>query len=96
MPVAVPPEHAADPLATSAEDDAVARHTTDEAVRLVASLPPEQAEMVMLRVVAGLDVAVVAQLMGKKPGTVRVAVHRALKELARDPRARALGKVVWR
>ena len=92
--VAAPAEHAADPRATSAEDDAVARHTTDEAVRLVASLPTEQAEMVMLRVVAGLDVAVVAQLVGKKPGTVRVAVHRALKELARDPRARALGKVV--
>jgi RNA polymerase sigma-70 factor (ECF subfamily) len=57
-------------------------------LRLVATLPPEQAEMVMLRVVAGLDVATVAELVGKKPGTVRVAVHRALKSLARDPRAR--------
>lgn len=94
VPVAAPAENTADPLATSAEDDVVARHATDEAVRLVASLPTEQAEMVMLRVVAGLDVAVVARLVGKKPGTVRVAVHRALKELARDPRVRALGKVV--
>lgn len=94
VPVAAPSEHTADPLATSAEDDAVARQATEEAVRLVATLPTDQAEMVMLRVVAGLDVAVVAQLVGKKPGTVRVAVHRALKELARDPRARALGKVV--
>ena len=50
--------------------------------------------MVMLRVVAGLEVAEVAQLLDKKPGTVRVAVHRALQEPARDPRARALGKVV--
>ncbi|MBL0748055.1 RNA polymerase sigma factor [Nocardioides baculatus] len=94
VPVAAPSEHVADPLTASAEDDAVARSSTEEAVRLVASLPVEQAEMVMLRVVAGLDVAVVARLVGKKPGTVRVAVHRALKELARDPRARALGKVV--
>jgi DNA-directed RNA polymerase specialized sigma24 family protein len=34
-------------------------------------------------VVAGLDVAAVAELVGKKPGTVRVAVHRALKSLSR-------------
>ena len=40
--------------------------------------------MVMLRVVAGLDVAAVAELVGKKPGAVRVAVHRALKSLARS------------
>ena len=50
--------------------------------------------MVMLRVVAGLDVAVVADLVGKKPGAVRVAVHRALKSLSRDPRARSAREVV--
>lgn len=94
VPVEAPDEHVTTATATSAEDDAVARHATDEAVRLVASLPPDQAELVMLRVVAGLDVAVVARLVGKKPGTVRVAVHRALQKLHNDPRARALGKVV--
>ena len=49
--------------------------------------PRSQAEMVMLRVVAGLDVADVAELLDKKPGTVRVTVHRALQTLARDQRA---------
>lgn len=93
-PVAAPADHVSTPTTTSAEEDAVARHATDEALQLVASLPLEQAEMVMLRVVAGLDVAAVAQLVGKKPGTVRVAVHRALQKLSHDPRARALGKVV--
>ena len=44
--------------------------------------------MVMLRVVAGLDVQAVARIVGKKPGTVRVSVHRALRTLSRDPRAR--------
>ena len=92
--VAAPAEHTPTPVARSAEEDAASRHATDDAVRLVASLPAEQAEMVMLRVVAGLDVTVVARLVGKKPGTVRVAVHRALQKLARDPRAHALGKVV--
>lgn len=94
VPVADPSEHTDAPITSSAEEDAMARSTTHEALRLVASLPAAQAEMVMLRVVAGLDVAVVATLVGKKPGTVRVAVHRALQKLAADPRARALGEVV--
>ncbi len=72
------------PAVPSAEQDAVEREATAAAVRLVATLPAEQAEMVMLRVVAGLDVAAVAELVGKKPGAVRVAVHRALKSLARS------------
>jgi RNA polymerase sigma-70 factor (ECF subfamily) len=68
----------------SAEHHVVEREATETALRLVAALPAEQAEMVMLRVVAGLDVAAVAELVGKKPGAVRVAVHRALKSLARS------------
>jgi RNA polymerase sigma-70 factor (ECF subfamily) len=72
----------------SAETLALERISTQAALDLVATLPPEQAEMVMLRVVAGLDVAAVAAIVGKKPGTVRVSVHRALRTLARDPRAK--------
>jgi RNA polymerase sigma-70 factor (ECF subfamily) len=75
--------------APSAEQHAVDREATTAALRLVASLPAEQAEMVMLRVVAGLDVAAVAELVDKKPGAVRVAVHRALKSLSRDLQARS-------
>jgi len=69
--------------APSAEAAALERVDTDAAVRLVATLPAPQAEMVMLRVVAGLSVAEVAAIVGKKPGTVAVNVHRALKKLAR-------------
>jgi DNA-directed RNA polymerase specialized sigma subunit, sigma24 homolog len=39
-------------------------------------------EVVMLRVVAGLDTEAVAQLVGRSPGAVRVAVHRGLRRLA--------------
>ena len=81
-------------LEPSAEDHAVARDATARALDLVATLPAAQAEMVMLRVVAGLDVADVARLVGKKPGTVRVAVHRALQTLAQHPDARANREVV--
>jgi RNA polymerase sigma-70 factor (ECF subfamily) len=61
--------------------------STEQALALVASLPPEQAEMVALRVVAGLDVSAVAQIVGKSPGAVRVSVHRGLRALSGDPRA---------
>ena len=36
----------------------------------------------MLRVVAGLGVDRVAEIMGKRPGTVRVLTHRGLRRLA--------------
>ncbi len=88
VPVAEPYDARADAV-PSAEQFAVEREATSAALRLVATLPPDQAEMVMLRVVAGLDVAAVAELVGKKPGAVRVAVHRALKSLSRDPRVRS-------
>ena len=40
------------------------------------------------------DVADVAEIVDKKPGTVRVTVHRALQTLARDQRARDDREVV--
>ena len=48
----------------------------------VATLPPDQAEAVILRVVAGLGVDRVAAIMDKRPGTVRVLSHRGLRRLA--------------
>ena len=49
---------------------------------LIASLPPDQAEVIMLRVVAGLESGDVARIVGKTPGAVRVAAHRGLRRLA--------------
>jgi RNA polymerase sigma factor (sigma-70 family) len=55
----------------------------NEAVRrIVALLPPLQAEIVLLRVVAGLSVEEVAGITRRRPGTVRVLQHRALRRLA--------------
>ena len=56
--------------------------STQAAVALIATLPRDQAEVVMLRVVIGLDPGQVARIVGKRPGTVRVVVHRALRTLA--------------
>jgi RNA polymerase sigma-70 factor (ECF subfamily) len=64
-----------------AESAALQRLDTDAALRLIAALPPDQAEIVLLRVVAGLDVADVARIVRRSPGAVRVASHRALRRL---------------
>lgn len=69
----------------SAEADAMNGRLGDEAAqRIVASLPPDQAEVVLLRVVADLSVERVAEIIGRRPGTVRVLQHRALRRLARE------------
>jgi RNA polymerase sigma-70 factor (ECF subfamily) len=62
--------------------DALEHVSTDGALALIAQLPADQAEVVMLRAVAGLDVARVAKLLGKRPGAVRVLAHRGLRRLA--------------
>jgi RNA polymerase sigma-70 factor (ECF subfamily) len=61
---------------------AVERFSTRAALAMVATLPPDQAEAIVLRVVAGLDVERVAAIMDKRPGTVRVLTHRGLRRLA--------------
>ena len=54
---------------------------TEAALALLTQLPPLQAEVIMLRVVAGMDTDAVADLLGKTPGNVRVMAHRGLKRL---------------
>lgn len=71
---------AADDPAAAALDEV----TGDEAVRRLAELlSPEQAEIVLLRVVGGLTTEEVARITGRRPGTVRVLQHRALRRLAK-------------
>jgi RNA polymerase sigma-70 factor (ECF subfamily) len=55
--------------------------STDAALALIATLPRDQAEVIMLRVVAGLDAAAVGVILGKSPGSVRVTAHRGLRRL---------------
>ncbi len=54
---------------------------TEAAISIISALPTLQAEVIMLRVVAGLDNHAVAQLVGRSPGAVRVAAHRGLRRL---------------
>lgn len=61
----------------------------DEAVAaLIHGLNAKEAEIVLLRVVAGLSVEEVAQIVSKSAGSVRVIQHRALKRLANNFRSK--------
>jgi hypothetical protein len=74
------------PIERAAPDDPAAGAleglSTRAALALVATLPADQAEAIVLRVVAGLAVHQVASVMGKPPGTIRVLTHRGLRKLA--------------
>lgn len=54
---------------------------TEAAVELLSQLPVAQAEVIMLRVVVGMDTEAVAAVLNKSPGNVRVTAHRGLKTL---------------
>ncbi|MFF3450338.1 RNA polymerase sigma factor [Streptomyces sp. NPDC002667] len=66
----------------STQDEALESLSTEYALELVAGLPRDQAEAVLLRVVVGLDGPAAARVLGKRPGAVRTSAHRGLKRLA--------------
>ena len=70
------------PRTADAEQVALDNMATESAMALLSRLPEQQAEVIFLRVVAGLDTEAVAEILGRSPGAVRVAAHRGLKKLA--------------
>jgi RNA polymerase sigma-70 factor (ECF subfamily) len=70
------------PASPDAADAALENLETHAAIALVSELPRLQAEVILLRVVAGLDTDAVARLLGRSPGAIRVAAHRGLRRLA--------------
>ena len=71
------------PSSTDVAEYVVGHIKSEEALALIATLPVEQREAVMLRVVLGFDAATAGRILGKRPGAVRVAAHRGLRTLAR-------------
>jgi len=84
-----PPATAANPV----EDEVLQELATRRAVAMVAGLSRDQAEVVALRVIAGLDTEAVARMLRKSPGAVRVALHRGLRTLSEDPRIHRIEEV---
>jgi len=70
------------PAADDTAQHAIDAVATDAAITLIATLPPDQAEAVLLRAVLGLDARTAAHVLGKRPGAVRTAAHRGLRTLA--------------
>jgi RNA polymerase sigma-70 factor, ECF subfamily len=66
-----------------ASTSVIDRMSAQDAVNLISSsLPAEQAEVLLLRVIGELDVAHVAEVLDRTPNWVRVTQHRALRRLA--------------
>jgi RNA polymerase sigma-70 factor (ECF subfamily) len=67
----------------SAGDGGLDAHLAlDAALAHLSRLPRDQAEVILLRVVVGLDADSVGAVLGKRAGTVRVLQHRGLERLA--------------
>jgi RNA polymerase sigma-70 factor (ECF subfamily) len=69
------------PAADDTEKTALDSLSTQAALALIARLPRDQAEIIVLRVVVGLDANTVAKVVGKRAGAVRTAAHRGLRRL---------------
>ena len=80
-------------LGNPVEDEVLQQLSTRQAIALVAGLSKDQAEVVALRVIAGLDTEAVARLLRKSPGAVRIALHRGLRALSDDPRIARIEEV---
>jgi RNA polymerase sigma-70 factor (ECF subfamily) len=83
-PPTVPSSPGGEDLAASDDPAAEAMDALDTAaaLKVIGRLPADQGEVILLRVLAGLDVARVAAIVGKRPGTVRMLQHRGLRRLA--------------
>lgn len=68
----------------SAEAEALARISPREVVRLLGVLPDDQREVLTLRLVAGLTVEQVADVMGKSAGATKQLQRRALIRLREE------------
>ncbi len=66
--------------------------SAERALELIAGLPRDQAEAVLLRVVVGLDGPAAARVLGKRPGAVRSSAHQGLRRLAARLDARGNGE----
>lgn len=65
----------------SAEDEAATRHGDEQALRLLDILPPDQRDVMVLRIIADLTVEQIAEVLGKREGAVKALQRRALENL---------------
>ncbi|MGW2770775.1 RNA polymerase sigma factor [Streptomyces sp. NPDC001275] len=81
---ALEPELAEIPSSHSTCDQVLASLSTEQILTLIRGLPRDQADVVLLRVVVGLDGPAAARVLGKRPRAVRAAAYQGLRRLARQ------------
>lgn len=69
------------PAASDTAEEALEALDTSRTLAFISQLPRDYAEVVVLRVIMGLDAKRTAEVLGKSPGAVRTAAHRGLKQL---------------
>ena len=75
-------DDAADPRrSASAEHEAIGKLADASARALLEDLPPDQRDVMVLRIIADLTVEQVADILGKRPGAVKALQRRALTAL---------------
>jgi RNA polymerase sigma factor (sigma-70 family) len=65
----------------SAEHEAMDRMTDASTRALLDGLPPDQRNVMVLRIIADLTVDQIAEILGKRPGAVKALQRRALESL---------------
>ena len=84
----------AEPAAADTAAVAIGNLAVAELIQAVRELPAQQAEIIVLRMVADLDNQTVARIVGRSPGAVRTAAHRGLRRLAQNLAARDVTRLL--
>jgi RNA polymerase sigma-70 factor (ECF subfamily) len=70
--------------AAAFEDDTVGTLGTAEAIRALTGLTDDQRDVLLLRIVADLSIAQVAEVLGRREGAVKMLQARALATIRKD------------
>src|SRR5690606_30856578 len=65
------------------EEVAIRRLDREQAEALLAQLPPDQRDVLLLRIVGGLSAEEAGNVLGKRPGAIRALQLRGLRRLRR-------------
>jgi RNA polymerase sigma-70 factor (ECF subfamily) len=71
------------PSAPGADEDTLLSLGDERVQQLLASLAPDQRDVVLLRIIADLSIEDTAAALGKRPGAIKSLQHRALAALRR-------------
>ena len=87
------PGYLVEPGALSLEDEVITNAAAGDALAALEVLSDDERDVILLRVLGGLDTAEVSQVVGKRQGNIRVIQTRALKKLRAELIRRGYGEL---